>query len=88
MTRSSAPPWDTTAWTPCSTPCSSTSSTGYYNLFQPVMRLAEKTPVRDPTGRLHHVKRRFDTAHSPFQRLTPPAASSFKPSATPSTRFI
>jgi len=41
----------------------------YYNLFQPVMRLAEKTPILDPTGRLHHVKRRFDTAQTPFQRL-------------------
>lgn len=41
----------------------------YYNLFQPVMRLAEKTPILDPTGRLHHVKRRFDDAQTPFQRL-------------------
>ncbi len=41
----------------------------YYNLFQPVMRLAEKTPILDPTGRLHHVKRRFDKAQTPFERL-------------------
>jgi hypothetical protein len=40
----------------------------YYNFFQPVMHLAEKhiTPV---AGQLAHVKRRFDQAHTPFDRL-------------------
>ncbi len=40
----------------------------YYNLFQPVMRLEEKliTPLGDGRSR---VKRRYDTARSPFDRL-------------------
>ena len=40
----------------------------FYNLFQPVMRLQEKTylPNGDGTHRLH---RRFDTAQTPFDRL-------------------
>ena len=41
----------------------------YYNLFQPVMRLAEKTPSFDPDGHVHRVKRRFDDAQTPFDRL-------------------
>lgn len=41
----------------------------YYNLFQPVMRLTEKTTVFDPEGRFVRVKRRFDTAQTPFDRL-------------------
>jgi hypothetical protein len=41
----------------------------YYNLFQPVMRLAEKTPVSDPQGRFVRTQRRFDTAQTPFDRL-------------------
>ena len=40
----------------------------YYNLFQPVMRLSEKivTPVE---GQLPRVKRRYDQARTPFDRL-------------------
>ena len=40
----------------------------YYNFFQPVMHLVEKqiTPV---AGQLAHVKRRFDQAQTPFDRL-------------------
>ncbi len=40
----------------------------YYNLLQPVMRLAEKivTPVEDQRAR---VKRRYDQARTPFDRL-------------------
>ena len=40
----------------------------YYNLFQPVMRLAEKivTPVE---GQLARVRRRHDQARTPFDRL-------------------
>ena len=40
----------------------------YYNLFQPVMRLAEKivTPVE---GQLAKVRRRHDQARTPFDRL-------------------
>jgi hypothetical protein len=41
----------------------------YYNLFQPVMRLAEKTLVSDPQGRFVRTQRRFDTAQTPFDRL-------------------
>ena len=40
----------------------------YYNFFQPVMRLAEKTCTRTAQGTLH-VKRQFDTAQTPFERL-------------------
>lgn len=40
----------------------------YYNLFQPVMRLAEKHTTRDEQGHLH-VHRRFDRAQTPFQRV-------------------
>jgi hypothetical protein len=40
----------------------------YYNLFQPVMRLEEKliTPLGDGRSR---VRRRYDTARTPFDRL-------------------
>jgi hypothetical protein len=40
----------------------------YYNFFQPVMRLTEKTPIYEE-GRLVHVKRRYDPARTPFDRL-------------------
>jgi hypothetical protein len=40
----------------------------YYNFFQPVMRLTEKTPIRED-GRLVHVKRRYDPARTPFDRV-------------------
>ena len=40
----------------------------YYNFFQPVMHLVEKqvTPI---TGQLAHVKRRYDQAQTPVDRL-------------------
>jgi len=40
----------------------------YYNLFQPVMHLAEKQPVFE-NGHLVRVKRRHDQARTPFDRL-------------------
>jgi len=40
----------------------------YYNFFQPVMRLAEKTVSR-AEGEPGHVKRRYDRACTPFDRL-------------------
>jgi hypothetical protein len=40
----------------------------YYNFFQPVMRLAEKTWIREE-GQPLRVKRRFDQAATPFDRL-------------------
>jgi hypothetical protein len=40
----------------------------YYNFFQPVMRLAEKTWICDE-GQPSRVKRRFDKAATPFDRL-------------------
>ncbi|HEX6800344.1 MAG TPA: integrase [Ktedonobacterales bacterium] len=41
----------------------------YYNLFQPVLRLAEKTPLPDAQGRTTRIRRRWDTAQTPYQRL-------------------
>jgi hypothetical protein len=40
----------------------------YYNLFQPVMRLEEKTYIKEG-GRVTRIKRRFDRAQTPFHRL-------------------
>jgi len=40
----------------------------YYNFFQPVMRLAEKTWIREE-GQPSRAKRRFDKAATPFDRL-------------------
>jgi hypothetical protein len=40
----------------------------YYNLFQPVMRLREKTCIREQ-GQPSRVSRRFDDAATPFDRL-------------------
>jgi hypothetical protein len=40
----------------------------YYNFFQPVMRLAEKTWTHQ-AGQLARVKRRYDQARTPFDRL-------------------
>ena len=40
----------------------------YYNLFQPVMRLSEKTWIRQE-GQPSRAKRRFDKAATPFDRL-------------------
>ena len=43
----------------------------YYNFFQPVMRLTEKTmgPLLPAQGQLPCIKRRFDQARTPFDRL-------------------
>jgi IS30 family transposase len=40
----------------------------FYNLFQPVMRLKEKTYLRNSDG-THRLQRRFDMAQTPFDRL-------------------
>jgi hypothetical protein len=40
----------------------------YYNFFQPVMRLTEKTPIRQE-GQPSQIKRRYDQAATPFDRL-------------------
>ena len=40
----------------------------YYNFFQPVMRLTEKTWIREE-GQPSRVKRRYDQARTPFDRL-------------------
>ena len=40
----------------------------YYNFFQPVMRLTEKTVVPRP-GQHPRIRRRFDEAQTPFDRL-------------------
>jgi hypothetical protein len=40
----------------------------YYNFFQPVMRLKEKSVVTDSHGRTR-IRRRFDRAQTPFDRL-------------------
>jgi hypothetical protein len=40
----------------------------YYNFFQPVMRLQEKTTFCR-NGEAHSVRRRYDAAQTPFQRL-------------------
>jgi hypothetical protein len=41
----------------------------HYNFFQPVLRLEAKTPIRDDQGQLLRIKRRFDRARTPFERL-------------------
>jgi len=41
----------------------------YYNLFQPVMRLEEKTYCPAENGQPAHIKRRHDRARTPFDRL-------------------
>lgn len=46
----------------------------YYNLFQPVMHLLEKTWCPSPDGHAGHMKRRFDDASTPFDRLCQTAA--------------
>jgi hypothetical protein len=40
----------------------------YYNFFQPVLHTVEKTIVAAP-GQRPHLKRRYDTAQTPFERL-------------------
>ena len=40
----------------------------YHNLFQPVMRVAEKTIVSEP-GQPTRIRRRYDDARTPFDRL-------------------
>jgi len=41
----------------------------YYNFFQPVMRLKEKTFIRKE-GEMTQIKRRYDVPHTPFDRLS------------------
>lgn len=41
----------------------------YYNFFQPAMRLTEKYTVPAPNGSSARVRRRFDKALTPFDRL-------------------
>ena len=41
----------------------------YYNLFQPVMRMQEKTYVPQQNTQSAHTKRRYDVARTPFDRL-------------------
>jgi len=41
----------------------------YYNLFQPVMRLAEKIIIPASNGQPGRVKRRYDQPRTPFERL-------------------
>jgi hypothetical protein len=41
----------------------------YYNLFQPVMRLAEKVLIPATDGRPARVQRRYDRPRTPFDRL-------------------
>lgn len=41
----------------------------YYNLFQPVLRLAEKTRSAGADGSAGHLHRRWDVARTPYQRL-------------------
>ena len=41
----------------------------YYNLFQPVMRLAEKIVIPAADGQPARIKRRHDQARTPFNRL-------------------
>ena len=40
----------------------------YHNLFQPVMRVVEKTVVSEP-GQATRIRRRYDDARTPFDRL-------------------
>ena len=40
----------------------------YYNFFQPVMRLAERTVIRTE-GQTTRIRRRYDKAQTPFDRL-------------------
>jgi hypothetical protein len=40
----------------------------YYNFFQPVLHTAEKT-ILTTEGRRPHLKRRYDTAQTPFERV-------------------
>ena len=40
----------------------------YYNFFQPVMRMSEKTVIREE-GRSIRIKRRYDDASTPLDRL-------------------
>jgi transposase InsO family protein len=42
---------------------------GYYNFFQPVMRLQEKVVVSAAEGQATRLKRHYDLARTPFDRL-------------------
>jgi len=63
----------------------------YYNLFQPVMHLVEKTLVVNAADDRPHVTRRHDAAQTPFDRVcatpaSPPAAKNWPAFATPPLR--
>jgi hypothetical protein len=47
----------------------------YYNLFQPVMRLAEKIAIPGADDQPTRIKRRYDQARTPFDRLCAPLPS-------------
>ena len=48
----------------------------YYNLFQPVIRLKEKVVIPAAAGQAARVKRRYDQARTPFDRLCATSAIS------------
>src|SRR5579859_2874311 len=48
----------------------------YYNLFQPVLRLLEKRPIADTQGKTTRLRRRWDLAQTPYQRLVATGALS------------
>ena len=73
MTPSCERIWATIAsilWSRHPSSTSSMTACGFrrYNFFQPVMRLKEKTVIPQP-GRHARIKRRFDDARTPFDRL-------------------
>lgn len=41
----------------------------YYNFFQPVMRLKEKIVIPGTDGQAARIKKKYDEAHTPFERL-------------------
>jgi hypothetical protein len=41
----------------------------YYNFFQPVLRLKEKIVIPGTDGQPAHIKKKYDEAHTPFERL-------------------
>lgn len=41
----------------------------HYNFFQPVLRLEEKILIHNEQGQLVRIKRRYDEARTPFERL-------------------
>lgn len=58
----------------------------YYNFFQPVMRLTEKTSLPDPHSGKRRVKRSYDGAQTPLDRLC--ATDALDPVPLPSLRAL